>query len=227
MGKVASGAILVADNGRTPGAASKIVRARVIMESSPKPSMRPLRAFAPEEEDRLLAMSADILNVVAASNQEDSVFEAAQAAVIEAAAVEAVDPAQTTTVAAIVPAGISNRAPTLRPTRLQLSAVEPTSAPIATTVQDVAPEVVTRMSTSGNRHWGINIGTYGSEYEARKILLKTALTELDTLDGALRKVVKSNRGYNANFLGLTEDIASLTCRKLEARGGKCSMIGPS
>nr|WP_319251998.1 D-alanyl-D-alanine carboxypeptidase family protein [uncultured Celeribacter sp.] len=128
-------------------------------------------------------------------------------------------------------------APTLRPESLQLASIEPTSASLqpavaTTTVAAVEPEVstqqiVTRMSTSGSRHWGINIGTYGSEYEARKELLRTALSEVEMLDGALRKVVRSKRGFDANFLGMTEDMAALACRRLEARGTECAPLGPS
>jgi D-alanyl-D-alanine carboxypeptidase len=207
------------------------------MASSPLPAMRPLQAtFAPEEESRLLAMSADILNVVTESNTEiatESALENTDLADVRALleAPDAVEPQVEAPVVAAaletVPTGFSSPAPVLRPNRLALTAVEATSAPITAPVVDAAPEVVTRLSTSGSRHWGINIGTYGSEYEARKVLLKTALTELETLDGALRKVVKGKRGYNANFLGLTEDIAALTCRKLEARGNQCSTMGPS
>ncbi|MGI9393051.1 MAG: D-alanyl-D-alanine carboxypeptidase family protein, partial [Boseongicola sp.] len=51
------------------------------------------------------------------------------------------------------------------------------------------PIVVTRMSTSGGRHWAINVGRFSSRHEAEKVLLQTALVELGTLDEALRKVV--------------------------------------
>nr|WP_277621453.1 D-alanyl-D-alanine carboxypeptidase family protein [Oceaniglobus indicus] len=87
-------------------------------------------------------------------------------------------------------------------------------------------EVVTRLSTSGGRHYGINVGRYGSKYEAERMLLKTALVEIGTLDEALRKVVTRGGGYEANFVGLTEDRATLACRRLEARNMSCSTFGP-
>ena len=99
------------------------------------------------------------------------------------------------------------------------------SAPVI--VEDPEPQVVTRLSTSGGRHWGINVGRYGSRYAAEKMLLKTALAEMSTLDGSLRKVVKSKRGFDANFMGLTRDTADLACRRLQARQVSCFMIGPS
>ncbi len=88
------------------------------------------------------------------------------------------------------------------------------------------PTVVTRLSTSGGRQWGINVGRYPSRYAAEKMLLKTALAEMTTLDGSLRKVVKNSRGYEANFMGLTEDTAAMACRRLQARKITCYTIGP-
>ena len=89
------------------------------------------------------------------------------------------------------------------------------------------PQVVTRISTSSGRHWGINVGRYASRYAAEKVLLKTALTEMSTLDGTLRKVVKNSRGFEANFLGMTRETADLACRRLQARQIACFTIGPS
>ncbi|SFQ09519.1 D-alanyl-D-alanine carboxypeptidase [Tranquillimonas alkanivorans] len=92
--------------------------------------------------------------------------------------------------------------------------------------EEVAREVVTRMSTAGGRHWGINVGRYGSRYQAERVLLKTALAELGTLDEALRKVVQRNGGFEANFVGMTEDSAALACRRLAARDISCETLGP-
>ena len=89
-----------------------------------------------------------------------------------------------------------------------------------------APEVITRVSTSGGRHWGVNIGRYPSRYAAEKVLLKTALSEISTLDGTLRKVVQRPQGFDANFLGMTRETADLACRRLVARNVNCFMIGP-
>jgi D-alanyl-D-alanine carboxypeptidase len=228
MGKASTGAVMVADSGRTPRVASKIVRAQITMNSSPLPQRRPLVELAPEQESVLLAMSDDIFNVVTESNQDDAVFVAAETATDQAIELleTAADLAPAAAPEMVTAMAIPSIRPIPRPEQLQLTNIEPTVARAVPTL-DQAPEVVTRISTSGNRHWGINIGTYGSEYEARKILLKTALSELENLDGALRKVARSKHGFDANFLGLSQDIAALTCRKLEARGSTCKTIGPS
>ncbi|MEM7720035.1 MAG: D-alanyl-D-alanine carboxypeptidase family protein [Pseudomonadota bacterium] len=88
------------------------------------------------------------------------------------------------------------------------------------------PVVVTRLSTSGGRHWAINVGRYETRDEAERKLLQTALVEISTLDEALRKVVHSSRGWEANFVGLTEDRAELACRRLHAQNVNCVPVGP-
>lgn len=89
------------------------------------------------------------------------------------------------------------------------------------------PEVVTRLSSSGGHLWGVNVGRYTTRYEAEKVLLKTALSEMTTLEGTLRKVNQSNRGFDATFQGMTREQADLACRRLQARNVTCFMIGPS
>ena len=88
------------------------------------------------------------------------------------------------------------------------------------------PEIVTRASTSGGKHWGINVGRYATRFAAEKALLQIALAEMATLDGTLRKVVKGKQGFDANFAGMTRETADLACRRLQARGTTCFMMGP-
>ncbi len=88
------------------------------------------------------------------------------------------------------------------------------------------PVVVTRLSTSGGRHWAINVGRFTTRNEAERVLLQTALVEMSTLDVALRKVIRSPKGWEANFVGLTEDRAAMACRRLNARNVTCNPVGP-
>ncbi|RVV97666.1 D-alanyl-D-alanine carboxypeptidase [Mesobaculum littorinae] len=104
--------------------------------------------------------------------------------------------------------------------------IDPRARPEDLVGEEIAREVVTRLSTSGGRHFGINVGKYGSRYQAERVLLKTALVELGTLDDALRKVVHGNGGYEANFVGMTQESAALACRRLAARDIECSTINP-
>ena len=99
------------------------------------------------------------------------------------------------------------------------SAAPPPAAPQAL-------EVVTRASTSGGRGWAINVGRFNTRYDAERQLLQTALIEMNTLDEALRKVVPRASGYDANFVGMTKEMAELACRRLAARQTECQVVGP-
>ena len=125
------------------------------------------------------------------------------------------------------------KAPVTQPQVVAAAAVSvrPTMRPKAIAAptrkkREVKQEIVTRVSTSGGRHWGVNVGRYPSRFAAEKILIKTALAEMDTLDGSLRKVVQRPQGFDANFLGLTRESADLACRRLNARNISCFMVGP-
>jgi D-alanyl-D-alanine carboxypeptidase len=86
-------------------------------------------------------------------------------------------------------------------------------------------EVVVVMSTSGGRHFGVNVGEFPSRYEAEKALLKTALAESATLNDGNRRTVQSGGVWRASFMGLTQDQADLACRRLSARAIPCETVG--
>ena len=88
------------------------------------------------------------------------------------------------------------------------------------------PEVVSRISTSGGRHWGVTVGRFPTRDAADRMLIRTALAELASLGEALRKVVHGPKGFDANFVGLSHDGAELACRRLAARNTECSVFGP-
>ncbi|MDZ7905404.1 MAG: D-alanyl-D-alanine carboxypeptidase family protein [Cypionkella sp.] len=90
----------------------------------------------------------------------------------------------------------------------------------------VKGEVVTRLSTSGGHHWGVNVGRFASSDAAERILIKTQLVESATLGQSLRKVTKKGGGFDANFLGMTQEAAALACRRLTARSIPCIPLGP-
>lgn len=184
------------------GGAGKTLRLIRAVSKSMRPVARPSITTATPSEEVLLAMATGINDAITQVDEE------AQAAVAQLAV-------QTAT--------SETPAPTARPATLTLATL--TQAPTAPEIE--TPEVVTRISTSGGRHWGINLGSYSSRNEAERILLKTALKELGTLDEALRKVVHSSRGYEANFVGMSKDLAALACRRLSARDVQCTALGPT
>ena len=85
---------------------------------------------------------------------------------------------------------------------------------------------MTRISTSGGRHWGVNIGRFASRVAAERALMQTMLEESATLNEGLRKIVQRPTGFDANFMGLSQKQAELACLRLQARGTQCFAIGP-
>ncbi|MCI2399417.1 D-alanyl-D-alanine carboxypeptidase family protein [Aliiroseovarius subalbicans] len=198
-----------------PTGGGKIIRVTGAPKTSARPVPRPTQA-APQE--LLLALQESVADAV-----EEAVVVAEATPVETDSAPETVTAqivADTVNATATAPA--TAPAPQPRPATIVLASLNPAAAPVPE-----APEVVTRMSTSGGRHWGVNVGVLGSRYQAERVLLKTALKELGTLDEALRKVVKRSNGWHANFVGLTKEEASLACRRLEARSTACKVLGPS
>ncbi|MEM6940686.1 MAG: D-alanyl-D-alanine carboxypeptidase family protein [Pseudomonadota bacterium] len=179
------------------GAAGKTIRLIRAVKTSKRPKLRP-GGTAP-------VVVADASNTVT----DADITAALEAAVAAPATVEA---ARTVETAA---------PPTLRPQKRPNRRAARAEESVAT------QEVVTRVSTSGGRHWGVNLGRYPSRFAAERVLLRTALTEMTTLGGSLRKVVKRPQGFDANFLGLTREGADRACRRLAARNVSCFMIGPS
>ncbi|MCZ0812554.1 serine hydrolase [Roseovarius sp. EGI FJ00037] len=205
MGKIGDG---------VPGGYGKKVR--LVAAAAVKRSLRPQARMVASDAPVLLAAKDDIEQAVLAAQQEAP-------ALSPVAKPEPETEPQIAQGAAASPSIDSARLPRInpepRPADLVLaSAQEPARDPIQ--------EVVTRVSTSGGRNWGINIGRYPSEYKARKILLQTALNEITTLDGSLRKVVKRPTGFDANFMGMTRETADLACRRLQAKQVTCFMIEP-
>ena len=184
------------------GTAARTIRVNGLVTRSLRPIARAVPETAPEP-DLLLASADDI---------QDAVAEVIEAQIEEMAAVEAEATAPTTTTA-----------PPARPADLVMASAD---TPVVEPAVATQPEVVTRISTSGGRHWGINVGRYNSRYQAERVLLRVALNEMSTLDGSLRRVNQSSRGFDANFMGLTRETADLACRRLQARGTTCFMIGP-
>ena len=195
-----SGNELVSDNGRpaTSSGAGKTIRVSGVVSASLRPHARPVGAQPATNVDRDL-----IASVLA---------EAVDGETIDAALSEALGVAVLNDTGAV--------APSVRPAELiTASAQGPVLAP------EEEPVMVTRISTSGGRHWGVNVGRYSSRADAERVLLRVALHEMSTLDGSLRRIVRRGGGFDANFMGLSRENAELACRRLQDRGTSCFMIG--
>ncbi|GGE22556.1 D-alanyl-D-alanine carboxypeptidase [Gemmobacter megaterium] len=125
----------------------------------------------------------------------------------------------------------TTRRPRARPGEIVMTMAAVAETPeipqkIERTVAAATGEVVSRVSTSGGRHWAITLGKFNNRGTAERALLQTALSETRTLDGALRKVVQRGAAWEATFAGLTQDQADLACRRLQARAIGCFTLGP-
>ncbi|WP_299639861.1 D-alanyl-D-alanine carboxypeptidase family protein [uncultured Ruegeria sp.] len=173
------------------------------VSGAPKSSLRPIvRPSAATQVATAVAAAAD--------ENSDRITNGIAAAIAEADIAPTAPRVET-----------SDTRPALRPDNLVLASTDTTKQP------EPEQEVVTRLSSSGGHLWGVNVGRYTTRYEAEKILLKTALSEMTTLEGTLRKVNQSSRGFDATFQGMTREQADLACRRLQARNVTCFMIGPS
>ena len=200
------------------GGGGKSVRVSGLIKKSPLPLARPGAGLPALPENVLVAMAADIQQALADVQGQATPAPVnkidTQAAVV--AALAATPQNQVAPALSLIPAA--------RPGSADEPAVELASYDVEP--DDPGPEIVTRISTSGGRFWGINIGAYNTKFEAERVLLKTALREIETLDEALRKVVAGRTGYEANFVGLSQETAALACRRLQARQVPCTTLGP-
>ncbi|WP_245510624.1 D-alanyl-D-alanine carboxypeptidase family protein [Antarcticimicrobium sediminis] len=221
--------------GADSGTTGRVVRLTGVVKSSPRPMHRPNREAVQVAEAEVPVVDDVKAEVIAAAVAEAMTTAVPVLAESEAPVAESI--------AEPVAAPSEAPRPVLRPQDLAVTiteasqpAIEPEPASLSEPVPEQVAlsvsepedqEIVTRLSTSGERHWGINVGRYANRYQAEKTLLRTALSEMETLDGTLRKVVRSTRGFDANFMGMTEETADLACRRLKARNVDCKLLGPS
>ena len=208
--------VYASNSADTSGSAGRTIRVSGAVTKSLRPQIRP----GPAEP--VLVAEAIVQNAQA---EEDVLRQEIAEAVAE---VKTETTSSETEVVAETTASNALDA-TIRPNARPASVTQAALAVAATEdlPDDTQREVVTRLSTSGGKHWGINVGRYTSRYQAEKVLLRTALSEMASLDGSLRKVVRGPRGFDANFHGMTRESADLACRRLQARNVSCFMIGPS
>lgn len=185
-------------------ATAKTIRVVRAVKKSPRPRAR---AIIANDAPVLVSLKDDV-----------------RQALVEAQVSSASDVKVTQVSASSTAAVMTSPKPAARPKALLLASLTQPKPEPKTKPQQ---EIVTRVSTSGGRHWGINIGRYPNRYKAERVLLKTALAEMSTLDGARRTVSERKTGYDANFVGLTRESADLACRRLQARNVQCFMVGPS
>lgn len=89
-----------------------------------------------------------------------------------------------------------------------------------------AARVISRDAAGQARGYGVSLGLYRSQNEAQQLLMRTALQENASLGKAASRVDNTPRGYEANFLGMSREMAELACGRLTARHQNCTVIAP-
>ncbi len=229
---------LVADAGTdtalpiVEGGAAKTIRVVMAVKQSPRPLARPEHGEAAEEA--VAAMQDSISGALAEATAPPPPADSLEG---QAVALAEATPEQPAEVAlAEEPKPLSITAAPAANTQVALVAVAPRPAKrkapiyddataVAAAVAEVQEAEVVTLSTSGGRHYGVNVGQFASMGEADRFLTKTVLAEGATLGNGLRKVQKGKRGYNANVLGLTQREADLACSRLQSKGVQCFTMG--
>lgn len=90
-------------------------------------------------------------------------------------------------------------------------------------MQEAMPEVemVSRHSSNNPRSHSITVGTYNSRAVADRVLIQVIVAEAAVLEGGVRRIDSTARGWEAKVVGLSQDTAALACRRLQARGMSC------
>jgi len=118
-------------------------------------------------------------------------------------------------VAAAVDTGDVER-PALRPERFN---------PVRMAVATEAPRV-TRVSSDNTGSWAVQLGGKHNRSNGERLLLRTALQEMEALEGSVREMKPTGDPgwYRARFTGLSEDAARTACARLAARQMACEVM---
>ena len=207
--------------------AGKTLRVNLALAASPRPAARPGVQTTVADAGMKAAVNGALAQATAEPPPPNTLQ--AQAAVLaggagpEAGNVVALSASNVIVKASAPGQPLTLAAETVRPAKKNAPIYTDVTAQMA--APPAQPEVVTRVSTSGGEHWGINLGHYATRSEAERLLLKTQLVENATLGDGLRKVVERAGGYDAVIVGLDRDEADLACRRLQSRAVQCFTMG--
>ncbi|RMD47575.1 MAG: D-alanyl-D-alanine carboxypeptidase [Alphaproteobacteria bacterium] len=122
----------------------------------------------------------------------------------------------------------SGRRPLPRPEPIAREEPSGEAPRVAAAAEDGAaedgPVVVTRASTSGPKAWAVVLGRFPTRIDAEKRLVTAAVMEADWIDGSLRKVRRTGKGWEARFTQMSADQARIACARLRARGTACETV---
>lgn len=73
----------------------------------------------------------------------------------------------------------------------------------------------------------MRVGAFDTQREAEHRLLQVAIREMSMLSAAERKIDLRSGQFEAEFSGLSERRAELTCRRLRAQSIDCDPVSPN
>lgn len=111
--------------------------------------------------------------------------------------------------------------PAPRPARVTYSTSDMT---VPLTEVTTTPVMVSTRSGGGS-NWGVQVGRYNTRWQAERVMLQTALQQVDLLSNARREVVSKSTGFEVQFVGLSKQEATQTCQRLTARDERCAPFG--
>ncbi len=93
---------------------------------------------------------------------------------------------------------------------------------------ELPPEPAVARNDSGT--WAVQLGAYRNRSEAERLLLTTALQDVQALEGADRQIdsinIKGVSMFRARFAGLSQENAENACARLQARAAPCETVAP-
>lgn len=96
-----------------------------------------------------------------------------------------------------------------------------------TSLEPPAPRIITRDMNPAAGSWSVRVGAFNTQREAEHRLLQVAIREMSMLSAAERKIDLRSGQFEAEFSGLSEQRAELTCRRLRAQSIDCDPVSPS
>ncbi|MHA3978003.1 D-alanyl-D-alanine carboxypeptidase [Halovulum sp. GXIMD14794] len=203
-----------------PGAGSVVVAKASVVREAPRPELRPRPVVTAAAGD---AAAAEIARSVASS------IRAADAEPLIATKSVPTDAIETASAAANrVPTGPAEgsrvptaSAPPARPNGLSTVRV----AHHAGAGSAPTPAKTIRVADRGGS-WVVQLGGTHNRSQAERLLLTTALQEMEALEGSKREMqpAGSPGWYRARFVGLSQDQAQTACARLAARQTPCEVM---
>ncbi|MEM8553425.1 MAG: D-alanyl-D-alanine carboxypeptidase family protein [Pseudomonadota bacterium] len=126
------------------------------------------------------------------------------------------EPSETQAVAAALPVQPAIVIPKRKPARVVFS-----TASSVVTSETRREQVVISTKSPNAGGWGVRVGKFPTRWHAERVMLQTALKETDLLQSTEQRVVQQSQGFEVQFVGLSEQAAQLTCRRLGTSDHGC------